>query len=157
MKLAVGGLEILAAVAGGLAVFAGIKKMVSEKKPVAEGQVDETNEEFVNTETGEVIKKEVSTGERILNGIQLGQAVLGCTINVIRNISLVAQSINNIFNRDYYSNTMIGDSSVCTGYFGPQMIPGSYYNPNVPCNVPLRGTDGGYVIRRGNSVYECYS
>lgn len=178
VKLAVTGLKVLAAIAGGVAVFAGISKIVSEgnnKKNNTERPQSKQNWETEENGIIEEVPQQASnpgyseTGQKIINGLRIGQAAISGTMNVIMGVATVANSINRIFDPNYY-NSMLNDPSIGGGYFGNQMIPsypvGDYpwnrrEDPGLPMNTPIyRGKDNAgddtYWIRRKGNIIEVW-
>lgn len=70
------------------------------------------------------------SGQKIINGIRVGQQALNGIMSILTGLATVAQNINRMFNKDYYSGNMMSDPASCTGAFGPQMIPAA--NNNYP-------------------------
>lgn len=175
-KAAVIGFKLFAAFVGGLALYAGLNKVVSGKNVEAESGSDEENgdtNESTNYETPMIVQhpSQVSpTGVKIINGLRVGQAALGSTMEIIGGIVSVASNINRMFDPGYYK-TMLGDPNASTGYFGTQMIPSGYIPGNYPWNdrqeqgypynTPINmGKDSmgkdTYWLRKPNNIIEVW-
>lgn len=179
-KVAVLGFKILAAVVGGVALFAGLSKMVGKSNSQPEEDNDEQPDEgqcLTEEEWNERPPRRYGnggpnlseTGNKIINGIRVGQAALAGTMNIVTGVAAVASNINRIFDPNYYKN-MLDDPMASTGFFGTQMIPsyaaGDYpwnrqVDPGLPYNTPIyRGKEPSgediWWLRRQNNVIEVW-
>lgn len=170
-SLAVTGLKVLIAVAGGLALFAGISGGLGKKKttpppsPKAEEEAGEEREVVVMSQEPEM----PPVGRKIVNGLRVTQLVCGGAMDVLKSLTSIASNVNRMFDSKYY-NSMLNDPQAYTGYFGPQgvpgYIPGDYPwnrrdNSGLPYDTPIyRGKDKRdddiYWIKRPGSVIEVW-
>lgn len=183
VKVAVVGVKVLAAVVGGIAVFAGLTKLVSSSNDGEGGseydeETNQGNEDLAQDDVryddrpprhfsgGQGVNR---TGTKIINGIRCGQMALNGAMNIIQGVVTVASNINRVFDKRAYK-TMLNDPSASTGFFGTQMIPsyaaGDYpwnrpADPGLPYDTPIyRGKDNSgddiWWLRRNNNVIEVW-
>ena len=166
VKIAIIGLKVLAAVVGGVALYAGLNKLSENKQSQKCNNKPEDNN---SCEPPKFESGQSDTGKKIMDACRVGQVALNSTMNIISGIGTVANSINRMFDKSYY-DTMLNDPYASSGYFGPQMIPsyapGNYpwnkrEDPGLPYNRPIyQGKDNTgediYWIRRPNNIIECW-
>jgi hypothetical protein len=171
-SVAATGFKLLAAVIGGFALYAGLSKIVSDGDVKSKSCEDENNDESFDEPTPVIVQRPPvnATGVKIIEGLRIGQAALGGTMNIISGIVSVASNINRMFDPGYYK-TMLGDPGSGTGYFGAQMIPSGYIPGNYPWNdqpeqgypynTPINmGKDSmgkdTYWLRKPNNIIEVW-
>lgn len=172
-SLAVTGLKVLVALAGGLALFAGISGLGRKKNDDEINHNTSDNPDLRETESGVVVVDQDAAmprvGQKIVNGLKITQLVCGGTMDVLRSLTSVASNVNRMFDSRYY-NSMINDPQACSGYFGtqpvPGYVPGDYpwnrsNNSPLPYDTPIyrgkdRQNDDIYWIKRPGSVIEVW-
>jgi hypothetical protein len=170
-SLAVTGLKVLVAVAGGLALFAGISGLGKKKNETMTATGERPDHK--TTENGVVVVNQDAempqVGQKIVNGLKVTQLVCGGAMDVLRSLTSVASNVNRMFDSRYYTS-MMNDPMACSGYFGnqavPGYIPGDYpwnkqNNSGLPYDTPIyrgkdRRDDDIYWIKRPNSIIEVW-
>lgn len=176
------GLKFLVAVAGGLAVFAGLSKLVKNfhggqqqgksegQQPAQQYQPEEPPimmddmmsppppyEQQPETMTTNENKPK-DFGEKLVKGIQMSQVALMGLIGIVTGVSAVASNINRIFDPGYY-NTMVNDPGASTGFFGTQVIPGMAggmdypWNQSQPPQAPYESWERGNGLPIGKPIF----
>lgn len=177
-KLAITGLKILAAVVGGVVVYAGLKGNNNDNKEQAEQpqvqqpkiKTDEVvvnrnrplQEQVLTTNTPYVKFEDHSdneVGKKILSGLKKGQVLCDSAIGIISSLVSASNSLNSIFGR----GSMLTDQQAYTGYYGFQMVPGVvYYLDKSGHRIPGTGAREdivefyakmGYPLREGSSDF----
>lgn len=129
VKAAVLGVKVLAAVVGGVAIFAGVNKICNSGKKEATKKVSEND--GLNIISPQPQQEEVKndsfedTSAKIVRGIQIGQTALNGTLNIVQSMASMASSIGRLFDPRTYSSEMLGDPFAASGYFGPRPVPAS--------------------------------
>lgn len=150
------GAKVIAAVVGGVAVFAGLSKLLGDDEPKEQPNLQEGNR-LPQQQTGSFSE----SGQKLVNGLRMGQAAIAGTMGIISGVVSVATSINRVFDKNYYDR-MLKDPYCNTGYVGQQLIPSpTDMNYSLPYGQPVyRGEDmmGGETcwIRRGKGVIEVW-
>lgn len=173
------GLKFIVAVAGGLAVFAGINKLVKNfhsdqrQQPGMGGEpcqggyqpgpgyqpeeppimMDPSSPyEPYNQPNPEVEEnKPRDFGDKLVRGIKMSQVALMGLIGIVTGVSAVASNINRMFDPGYY-NTMVNDPYASTGFFGTQVVPGMPGCPDYSWNQPPQVPYAYESWERGNGL-----
>lgn len=167
INIAATGIKLLAAIVGGVALYAGLSKLShggnTLKNNEEDNQQDPTDEPMP-------IMAPSEGSVKLMNGLRVGQMALSGTMNILGGVMDVANNINRMFDPSYYK-TMLSDPYNTGGYYGKPMIPG--YIPGdypwnnqgrqtgYPCDTPIRmGKDSTgqetYWLKRPNGIIEVW-
>ena len=165
-NIAATGVKLLAAIVGGVALYAGLSKFSSR----GSGRTlkEENDQEPIDEPMPVMAPSEGS--QKLMNGLRVGQMALNGTMSILGGVIDVANNINRMFDPSYYK-TMLSDPYNTGGYYGKPMIPG--YIPGdypwnnqgqqqgYPVDTPIRmGKDSNgqetYWLKRPNGIIEVW-
>ncbi len=117
------GLKIVAAAVVGIAAFAGINQVFNNDQEHGRGGCSENNDNCGSLENNNT---EDNSKQQVMEGLRKTQNAAGKFVNVVQSITMVADSLFRMFDKNASANNTVGYGGY--GYQQPQYYVGPGYN-----------------------------